>query len=162
MSRWGQSERRLPVFFTPFHNPRARLLPSHQTLIRAVSVCQRLYGAAEIAAALAAGMRLSRNFALGWRNGARTGKLGHFNPPAIVRPQPERITKNVPGRAVDVNRPVTPWCVPDAVLATRTRTVTGGLTSTARLVRWGGVRKTTSGFLTTVSPSQPRPGMVKR
>ncbi|MFM8479117.1 MAG: hypothetical protein ACKOEO_25295, partial [Planctomycetaceae bacterium] len=37
-------------------------------------------------------------------------------------------------RAVDVNRPVTPWCVPDAVLATRARTVTGGLTSPARLV----------------------------
>ena len=83
--------------------------------------------------------------------------MGHFNPPAIVRPQPERITKNVPGRAVDVNRPVTLWCVPDADLATRARTVTGGLTSPARLVTWGPVRKTTSGVLYTVSPSQPRP-----
>ena len=83
--------------------------------------------------------------------------MGHFNPPAIVSPQPERITKNVPGRAVDVNRPVTLWCVPDAVLATRARTVTGGLTSPARLVTWGPVRKTTSGVLYTVSPSHAEP-----
>ncbi|MEY3173726.1 MAG: hypothetical protein RLZZ436_1640, partial [Planctomycetota bacterium] len=39
----------------------------------------------------------------------------------------------------------------------RARTVTGGLTSPARPVMGGGVRKTTSGVLNTVSPSQLRP-----
>jgi hypothetical protein len=48
----------------PFHHPRARLLPSHRTLVRAVIDCQSFYGAAGIGAALAAGMRLSRSFAL--------------------------------------------------------------------------------------------------
>ena len=38
-------------------------------------------------------------------------------------------------RAVDVNRPVTPRCVPAATLAARLQTVTGGLTSPARLDR---------------------------
>ena len=41
-----------------------RLLPSHRTLVRAVSDCQRFCAAAGIAAVLAAGMRLSRSFAL--------------------------------------------------------------------------------------------------
>ena len=49
--------------------------------------------------------------------------------------------KNVPWRAVDVNRPVTPWCVPGAVRAARARTVTGGLTSPARLVTVGRIQK---------------------
>jgi hypothetical protein len=39
-------------------------------------------------------------------------------------------------RAVDVNRPVPLWYAPDAVVATRLRTVTGGLTSTARRLRF--------------------------
>jgi hypothetical protein len=39
-------------------------------------------------------------------------------------------------RAVDVNRPVTPRCVPVATLAARLRTVTEGLTSPARLDRF--------------------------
>ena len=43
---------------------RAMLLLSHRTLVRAVIGCQRFYGAAGIGAALAAGMRLSRSFAL--------------------------------------------------------------------------------------------------
>ncbi|MEY3172306.1 MAG: hypothetical protein RLZZ436_219, partial [Planctomycetota bacterium] len=58
------------------------------------------------------------------------------------------------GRAVDVNRPVRHWCAPAVPLPARLRTVTGGLTSPARPVTWGGVRKTTSGVLNTVSPSQ--------
>jgi hypothetical protein len=36
-------------------------------------------------------------------------------------------------RAVDVNRPVTTWCAPAAALPVRSRTVTAGLTSPARL-----------------------------
>ncbi|MGV2334583.1 MAG UNVERIFIED_CONTAM: hypothetical protein LVR18_10875 [Planctomycetaceae bacterium] len=36
-------------------------------------------------------------------------------------------------RAVDVNRPVTRWCAPAAVLAERLWNVTGGLTAPARL-----------------------------
>ncbi|MEY3175257.1 MAG: hypothetical protein RLZZ436_3171 [Planctomycetota bacterium] len=36
-------------------------------------------------------------------------------------------------RAVDVNRPVRYWCAPAAALPARLRTVTGGLTSPARL-----------------------------
>jgi hypothetical protein len=39
-------------------------VPSHRPLVRVVSECQRFYGAAGIGAALAAGMRLSRSFAL--------------------------------------------------------------------------------------------------
>ncbi|MGV2337724.1 MAG UNVERIFIED_CONTAM: hypothetical protein LVR18_27790 [Planctomycetaceae bacterium] len=39
-------------------------------------------------------------------------------------------------RAVDVDRPVTSRCVPDAAMAGRLRTVTGGLTSPARLYRF--------------------------
>ena len=77
-------------------------------------------------------------------------------PPAIVSPQPERNTKNVLWRAVDVNRPVTLWCVPDAVRATRARAATGGFTSPVRLVTWGPVRKTTSDVLHTVSLSRHR------
>jgi hypothetical protein len=65
--------------------------------------------------------------------------------------------KNVLWRAVDVNRPVTLRCVPDAVRATRARTVTSGSTSPKRLVTGGPVRKTTSGVLNTVAPSQLRP-----
>jgi hypothetical protein len=50
-------------------------------------------------------------------------------------------------RAVDVNRPVTFWGVADAVWATRARTVTGGLTSPARLVTVGRILSTKSGVL---------------
>jgi hypothetical protein len=71
-------------------------------------------------------------------------------------PLPKRITKSVLWRAVDVNRPVTLWCVPVAVLATRARNVTGGLTSPARLVTVGRIQGMKSGVLHTVSPSQPR------
>jgi hypothetical protein len=81
---------------------------------------------------------------------------------ACLHPAARSRHNNALWRAVDVNRPVRPSCVPVAVLAARARTVTGGLTSTARLVTWGTVRKTTSGGLNTVSPSQLRPGMVKR
>jgi hypothetical protein len=69
-------------------------------------------------------------------------------------PLPKRITKSVLWRAVDVNRPVTLWCVPVAVLATRARNVTGGLTSPARLVTVGRIQGMKSGVLHTVSPSQ--------
>ncbi|MFM7056834.1 MAG: hypothetical protein ACKO2P_07910, partial [Planctomycetota bacterium] len=66
-------------------------------------------------------------------------------------------TKNVLWRAVDVNRPVRLWCVPDGVLAALARTVAGGLTSTARLVTVELIQSTKSGGLYTVSPSHPRP-----
>ena len=49
-------------------------------------------------------------------------------------PCSEPVTINVLRRAVDVNRPVTLWWVPDAVLAARGRTATGGLTSPACLL----------------------------
>jgi hypothetical protein len=84
-------------------------------------------------------------------------KTGMFQSPRYCQgPLPERITKNVLRRAVDVNRTVTPWCVPDAVRATRARTVTGELTSPARLVAVGRIQRTKSGVLNTISPSQPR------
>jgi hypothetical protein len=41
--------------------------------------------------------------------------------------------KDIQWRARDVNRPVTPSYPPAAALAARLRTVTGGLTSPARL-----------------------------
>ncbi len=86
------------------------------------------------------------------------GQIGMFQSPRHhPAPLPERITKNVPGRAVDVNRPVTLRCVPDAVLAARARAVTGGLTSPARLVTVGRIQSTKLGVLNTVSPSQLRP-----
>ncbi|MGV2334333.1 MAG UNVERIFIED_CONTAM: hypothetical protein LVR18_09530 [Planctomycetaceae bacterium] len=43
-------------------------------------------------------------------------------------------------RAVDVNRPVTHWCAPAAVLAGRLRAVTGGLTSPLALTGVQAVR----------------------
>jgi hypothetical protein len=83
-------------------------------------------------------------------------------PPRSSRPTARTDQKNVLWRAVDVNRPVRPSSVPVAVLAARARTVTGGLTSHARLVTWGTVRETTASVLSTVSPSQGEAGMVKR
>jgi hypothetical protein len=55
-------------------------------------------------------------------------------------------TVNTPGfdhqrRAVDVNRPVRPRSAPCATLATRAHTVTGGLTSPARLSRFFAVHE---------------------
>jgi hypothetical protein len=91
------------------------------------------------------------------------GQIGMFQSPRYHHARlPERITKNVLWRAVDVNRPVTLWCVPDAFLATRARNVTGGLTSPARLVTVGRIQSTKSGVLNTVSPSQGEAGMAKR
>ena len=65
-----------------------REIRRRRTRVRAVSVCLSSYEAMPIGSVLAEGMGLSWSFALGWRN--------------------------VPWRAVDVNRPVTPlvrsWC----------------------------------------------------
>gem|GEM_PF-4487404 len=47
----------------PLRHPRAKLLPSHRRLVRAVSDCQRFCEAAGIGVVLAAGMRLSSSFA---------------------------------------------------------------------------------------------------
>jgi hypothetical protein len=134
-------------------------------------------------------MRLSRNFALGWQKQQNPERITHSIPARVVltrvlnslrfsvklcvlcgqerTPSARRLTIPAsPSRQCVVPEsqghwPVRPWCVPDAVLAARTRTVTGGLTSPARPVTWGGVRKTTSGVLNTVSPSQGEAGMAK-
>jgi len=60
-------------------------------------------------------------------------------------------------RAVDVNRPVRLWRVPDAVLAALALTVNGGVTSTARLVTVKRIQSTKSGVLNIVSQPQLPP-----
>jgi hypothetical protein len=89
------------------------------------------------------------------------GQFGTFQSPSYRQSPARTDHKKRPrasGRCRSAgNAPVTLRCVPDAVLAARARTVTGGLISTARLVTWGPVRKTTSGVLHTVSPSQSPP-----
>ena len=97
-----------------------------------------------------------------------------FQPPPLSSGPTARTNhKNVPWRAVDVNRPVTPLpqrtfamanttATPVSAFATRhtralARTVTGGLTSPARLVTVGPIQSTKSGVLNAVAPSQPRP-----
>jgi hypothetical protein len=88
-------------------------------------------------------------------------------------PLPERITKKRPrasGRCQSAGNPPAAAHVRhgkyhrDAGIRIRHpthprvgRTVTGGLTSTARLVTVGRIQSTKSGVLNTVSPSQPRP-----
>jgi hypothetical protein len=88
----------------------------------------------------------------------KQGQFGRFQFRLPVEiPRPDRVTKTQCGvRPMSIGR-CGPGLAPAAMLAARARTVTGGLTSPARPVTGGGVRKTTSGVLNTVSPFQVWP-----
>ena len=126
--------RRLPNGVEVLWNPVKRRVKTRESEAPAeprhagphVSDCQRFYGAAGIGAALAAGMRLSRSFALpaptlarkstplggagraklGWRNGDKKDKPECFSHLRYCQtPLPKRITKTSRGeRSMSIGR----------------------------------------------------------
>ena len=116
---------------------------------------ERSHGVAGIGAMLAAGMRLSRSFALPAPPFPR--KFLRTRAPL------KRLEPTMRGeRSMSIGRS-RPWCVPGATLAGWARTLTGGLTSPARLVRFFAVMLRTStplgcrqrlGYFPLASPSR--------
>jgi hypothetical protein len=102
------------------------------------------------------------SFALGWRNDVNKGKLGGFSSACQLKSHgriESRKRSVACGRCQSAGAArVSSGCGVGRAGTHRYR----GIDIPARPVMGGGVRKTTSGVLNTVSPSQLRPGMVKR
>jgi hypothetical protein len=90
---------------------------------------------------------------LGWRTVVKPTHWDVSAPTLSSGPLPERITKNVLWRAVDVNRPVRPWYVSGAAPAARARTVTGGSVANFS-TRLGSVRRPGDSRAEAVFPAQ--------